>query len=77
MSLSRKQYDLIRILALHPSKVISHQQLLQEVWGQGYVQETQYLCVYVRQLRQKLEKDPASPRHLLTEPGVGYRLQSR
>lgn len=75
--LSRKEYDLLRILASHPGKVITHQQLLQEVWGQGYVEETQYLRVYVGQLRQKLEQDPAAPKHLLTEPGVGYRLQSR
>jgi two-component system KDP operon response regulator KdpE len=54
--------------------VITHQQLLQEVWGQGYVEETQYLRVYVGQLRQKLEKDAAQPRYLLTEPGVGYRF---
>jgi two-component system, OmpR family, KDP operon response regulator KdpE len=73
--LSRKEYDLLRILAQHPGKVITHQQLLQEVWGQGYVEETQYLRVYVGQLRQKLEQDPAAPRYLLTEPGVGYRLQ--
>jgi two-component system KDP operon response regulator KdpE len=74
--LSRKEYDLLRVLAMHPGKVITHQQLLQEVWGQGYVEETQYLRVYVGQLRQKLEQDPAAPRYLLTEPGVGYRLKS-
>lgn len=74
--LSRKEYDLMRILASHPGKVITHQQLLQEVWGQGYVEETQYLRVYIGQLRQKLEQDPGAPRHLLTEPGVGYRFQS-
>ena len=73
--LSRKEYDLLKILASHPGKVITHQQLLQEVWGQGYVEETQYLRVYIGQLRQKLEKNPAEPRHLITEPGVGYRLQ--
>lgn len=74
--LSRKEYDLMRILASHPGKVITHQQLLQEVWGQGYVEETQYLRVYIGQLRQKLEQDPAAPKYLLTEPGVGYRFQS-
>ena len=73
--LSRKEYDMLRILASHPGKVIAHQQLLQEVWGQGYVEETQYLRVYMGQLRQKLEADPAAPKHLLTEPGVGYRFQ--
>ncbi|MBL8630808.1 MAG: response regulator [Rhodospirillaceae bacterium] len=74
--LSRKEYDLMRILASHPGKVVTHQQLLQEVWGQGYVEETQYLRVYMGQLRQKLEEDPASPKYLLTEPGVGYRFQA-
>jgi two-component system KDP operon response regulator KdpE len=74
--LSRKEYDLLRILASHPGKVITHQQLLQEVWGQAYVEETQYLRVYVGQLRQKLEKEPAAPKYLVTEPGVGYRLQT-
>ena len=75
IKLSRKEYDLLRILASHPGKVITHQQLLQEVWGPAYVEETQYLRVYVGKLRQKLERDPASPKHLITEPGVGYRLQ--
>jgi two-component system KDP operon response regulator KdpE len=75
IKLSRKEYDLLRILASHPGKVITHQQLLQEVWGQAYVEEMQYLRVYIGQLRQKLERDPASPKHLITEPGVGYRLQ--
>ncbi|MDX2145149.1 MAG: response regulator [Rhodospirillaceae bacterium] len=74
--LSRKEYDLLRVLASHPGKVITHQQLLQEVWGQGYVEETQYLRVYIGQLRQKLERDPAAPKVLLTEPGVGYRFQA-
>jgi len=72
--LSRKEYDLLRILASHPGKVITHQQLLQEVWGQAYVEETQYLRVYIGQLRQKLERDPTAPKHLITEPGVGYRF---
>lgn len=76
VKLSRKEYDLLKILASHPGKVITHQQLLQEVWGPAYVEETQYLRVYIGQLRQKLERDPATPRWLVTEPGVGYRLQT-
>jgi len=76
VKLSRKEYDLLKILASHPDKVITHQQLLQEVWGPAYVEETQYLRVYIGQLRQKLERDPAAPRWLITEPGVGYRLQT-
>lgn len=74
VKLSRKEYDLLKILATHPGKVITHQQLLQEVWGPAYVEETQYLRVYIGQLRQKLERDPAAPKFLITEPGVGYRL---
>ena len=76
VKLSRKEYDLLKILASHPGKVITHQQLLQEVWGPAYVEETQYLRVYIGQLRQKLERDPAAPQWLITEPGVGYRLQT-
>jgi two-component system KDP operon response regulator KdpE len=76
VKLSRKEYDLLKILASHPDKVITHQQLLQEVWGPAYVEETQYLRVYIGQLRQKLERDPAAPQRLITEPGVGYRLQT-
>ena len=76
VKLSRKEYDLLKILASHAGKVITHQQLLQEVWGPAYVEETQYLRVYIGQLRQKLERDPATPRWLITEPGVGYRLQT-
>ncbi len=76
VKLSRKEYDLLKILATHAGKVITHQQLLQEVWGPAYVEETQYLRVYIGQLRQKLERDPATPKFLITEPGVGYRLLS-
>lgn len=74
--LSRKEYDLLRVLASHPDEVISHQQILQEVWGPAYVEETQYLRVYIGHLRQKLEDDAAEPKVILTEPGVGYRFQS-
>lgn len=74
--LSRKEYDLLRILISHPDKVITHQQILTEVWGPGYVEETQYLRVYIGHLRQKLENDASEPKHFLTEPGVGYKFQS-
>ena len=56
--------------------VINERKTNQEVWGPAYVEETQYLRVYIGQLRQKLERDPAAPRWLITEPGVGYRLQT-
>jgi two-component system KDP operon response regulator KdpE len=75
VKLTPKEYDLLRVLVTHAGKVITHQQLLREVWGPGSLYETHYLRVYVGQLRQKLEPDPAQPRYLLTEPGVGYRLQ--
>lgn len=68
------QYDLLRTLARHIGKVVTHTQLLREVWGPNYATETHYLRVYMGQLRQKLEANPARPRYLLTEPGVGYRL---
>jgi two-component system KDP operon response regulator KdpE len=55
--------------------VLTHRHLLREVWGPAAVEATQYLRVYIGQLRQKLEADPAQPRYLLTEPGVGYRLR--
>ncbi len=76
VKLSRKEYDLLRVLASNPDRVITHQHLLKEIWGPAYVEETQYLRVYIGQLRQKLERDPANPMHLITEPGVGYRLRA-
>jgi two-component system, OmpR family, KDP operon response regulator KdpE len=75
VKLTPKEYDLLRVLVTHAGKVITHQHLLREVWGPGSVHETHYLRVYIGQLRQKLEPDPAQPRYLLTEPGVGYRLR--
>jgi len=75
IKLSRKEYDLLRTLARHAGKVVTHQHLLREVWGPAHVNETQYLRVYVGQLRQKIEKDPTQPRYIVTEAGVGYRLR--
>lgn len=59
----------------HPGQLISQRHLLQEVWGPTYGTETNYLRAYMAQLRRKLEPDPAKPRHLITEPGMGYRFQ--
>jgi two-component system KDP operon response regulator KdpE len=73
--LSRKEYDLLALLAIHLGKVLTHRQLLREVWGPAHADDLQYLRVFIRQLRQKLEFDPTRPRYLLTEPGVGYRLE--
>lgn len=73
--LTRTEYRLVATLAQHAGKVLTHRQLLREVWGPGSVGETHYLRVYMAQLRHKLEDDPARPHHLLTETGVGYRLK--
>ena len=71
--LSPKEYDILEQLVIHAGKVLTHKHLLREVWRDESV-DPQYLRVYVRQLRQKIEMDPSSPRHVLTEPGIGYRL---
>jgi two-component system KDP operon response regulator KdpE len=73
--LTRTEYRLIAALAQHPGKVLTHRQLLREVWGPNAVEDTPYLRVYMAQLRHKLEDDPARPKHLLTETGVGYRFK--
>lgn len=72
--LTRTEYKLLTTLIRHAGKVLTHRQLLREVWGPPYVEQTHYLRVYMAQLRHKLEADSARPRLLLTEPGVGYRL---
>jgi two-component system KDP operon response regulator KdpE len=68
------EYRILRLLALNEGKLLTHRTILREVWGPGYAAESNYLHVYVSQLRRKLEADPARPRFLLTEPGAGYRL---
>ena len=77
VKLSPKEYDVLRVLVTHAGKVLTHQQLLRQVWGPGYEQETHYLRVHIGQLRQKIEQDPAQPRYIVTEPGVGYRLRDK
>jgi two-component system KDP operon response regulator KdpE len=69
------QWRLLEILLRDPGKLISQQRLLTEVWGPSYARKTHYLRQYMAQLRRKLEDDPGRPRHLLTEPGMGYRFQ--
>jgi two-component system KDP operon response regulator KdpE len=73
--LSPKEYDILRQFVMHAGKVLTHRHLLREVWGVADSADVQALRVFIRQLRQKLEADPEQPRHILTEPGVGYRLQ--
>jgi two-component system, OmpR family, KDP operon response regulator KdpE len=72
--LTPKEFELLRYLASHANKVVSHRQLLQAVWGPDYGDQVDYLRVVVNQLRKKIEPRPANPIHLLTEPWVGYRL---
>jgi two-component system KDP operon response regulator KdpE len=69
------EYKLLVVLVRNAGKVVTHRQLLKEVWGPSYVEHTQYLRVYMTQLRHKLEKDPARPRFLINEPGIGYRFK--
>jgi two-component system KDP operon response regulator KdpE len=72
--LTRTEYELLHFLAANDGKVVSHRQLLQEVWGPEYGEEREYLRTFIKQLRRKLEADPGRPQILLTQPGVGYRL---
>jgi two-component system KDP operon response regulator KdpE len=72
--LSRKEFDLLRILMMHAGRVVTHKQLLHEIWGRVHESDVQYLRVYVGQLRNKLGDDPARPRFIANEPGVGYRF---
>ncbi len=69
------EWDLLAILASNPDRVLTHRKLLQQVWGPEYGDEGHYLHVHVANLRRKIEPDPRAPRHLLTEPGVGYRFR--
>jgi two-component system KDP operon response regulator KdpE len=73
VKLSPKEYDILRLLVQHAGKVLTHRFMLQQVWGDA--QDVQYLRVYVRQLRQKIEDNPEQPKYIHTESGVGYRLR--
>ena len=72
--LTPTEYHLLEVLARNVGRLVPQQQLLRDVWGPGYEKEAHYLRVYMAQLRRKLEPDPSAPRHLVTEPGLGYRL---
>ncbi|MGO8674449.1 MAG: response regulator [Limisphaerales bacterium] len=72
--LTATEYALLRQFVKHAGKVLTHQQILREVWGPNYIGQTQYLRVYMAHLREKLEAEPSKPALLLTEPGIGYRL---
>lgn len=73
VKLSPKEYDILRLLVTHAGKVLTHRMIMQEVWGAAG--DVQYLRIYIRQLRQKLEKTPERPAHIVTETGIGYRLR--
>jgi len=74
VKLSKTEYDLLRLLARHAGKVLTHRQILREVWGPGHEDDTHYLRVYIAHLREKIESQPESPELILTELGVGYRF---
>jgi two-component system KDP operon response regulator KdpE len=73
--LTSKEYELLRIMIRHPGRVITHRQLLTEVWGEESAGNTQYLRIYMAQLRKKIEPDPSNPEYIITESGVGYRFR--
>jgi two-component system KDP operon response regulator KdpE len=73
--LTPTEWNILELLVRNPEKLITHQQLLTEVWGPAYAKDSNYLRVYMAQLRRKLEPDTGNPRHLLTEAGIGYRFQ--
>lgn len=77
LHLSKKEWELLEFFARSPDHVLTHKEILKAVWGPAHTSDTAYLRVYVNQLRQKLELDPAQPTLLVTEPGVGYRLKCR
>jgi two-component system KDP operon response regulator KdpE len=76
VSLTPIEYDLLRLFAANEGKLLTHPAILRAIWGPAYGEESNYLHVYVSHLRRKIEPDPARPRYLLTQPGVGYRLVS-
>jgi two-component system, OmpR family, KDP operon response regulator KdpE len=73
--LTPTEWHVLEVLVRNAGRLVSQQQLLREVWGPSYANETGYLRVYLAQLRRKLEKDPSRPRYLITEPGMGYRFE--
>ena len=75
VKLTPKEFELLRHLAIHAGKPLSHRRLLQAVWGPDYGDEIEYLRVFINQLRKKIEPDPSHPRYILTEPWVGYRFE--
>jgi two-component system KDP operon response regulator KdpE len=77
LRLTPTEYELLRMFTLHADRTLTHRELLQQIWGPDASTETQYLHVFIRQLRRKLEPDSARPRYFITEPGIGYRFRSQ
>jgi two-component system KDP operon response regulator KdpE len=73
--LTSTEYDLLSLLARNEGRVLTHQFILKEIWGYGYIEQTQYLRVFIAQIRKKIEDDPARPRLIKTESGIGYRFE--
>jgi two-component system KDP operon response regulator KdpE len=74
VKLTRKEFELLRVLVVNAGRLMTHRQLLRDLWGEAHQQDTQYLRVFIGQLRAKLRDDPAAPRFIVNEPGVGYRF---
>lgn len=70
-----REYDLLRYMIIHRGKILTHKQILKDVWGAAHIDNMQYLRVYIKQLREKVEPDSAHPRYIVTEPGIGYRME--
>lgn len=75
IKLSPKEFNLLKVLSMNAGKLLTHKYLMQQVWGEAYSDDNQYLRIYIAQLRQKLEKDPARDQFIINEPGIGYRLE--
>jgi two-component system KDP operon response regulator KdpE len=74
IKLTAKEYDILMLFVRNAGKVLTHQFLLKEIWGQGHINETQYLRVFIGNLRKKIEENPNNPKHIITETGIGYRF---
>jgi two-component system KDP operon response regulator KdpE len=75
VKLSPKEYALLQYLARHAGKVVTHEQMLRELWGDNHIEDAHYLRIFMRKLRHKVERDPTQPRYIVTELGIGYRLR--
>jgi two-component system KDP operon response regulator KdpE len=71
-----KEYNLLRYFMKHQGKMLSHREILKAVWGDGHIEDTQYLRVFIGQIREKIEKNPSIPKLIVTEAGIGYRMET-